>query len=112
MKKVMTKEQFLNGTIYRLKQKEGNNPLHKGSPTYFYNGVDVIEQSRNWDTGEVDPKGDRIWKVFKIGRIQYTYLYGEKSWKHSLKFEDLVEFDEEELKNLRVVEYVGIVYKK
>jgi hypothetical protein len=90
----MTKEQFLNGTIFRIA-----GPTYKGAETYSYNAKDnyMSKQIRS----SIDERvvlDDYACNVLKVGRLGFTGFTHvmRKKVVVKYKFEDLVEFIEEE----------------
>ena len=85
----MTKEQFLSGTIFRIKKSD---PYYLGAPTYYFNGTDLRKQSRSWVTEEIHYDslcGENV----KIGRTGFNFInMNQMGTKSRLNFENLVEF--------------------
>lgn len=91
----MTKEQFLNGTIFRVV-----GPTYKGAETYSYNQKDnyMSKQVRS----SIDERivlDDYVCNVLKVGRLGFTGFTHvmRKKVVVKYKFADLVEFKEETL---------------
>jgi len=89
----MTKEQFLNGTIFTV-----GGPTYKGACTYSYN-VDagcMMRQSRSSVNERIvmNEYECNIPKVTKSGFEGFTYVMKKKVVVR-YKFSDLVEFKEE-----------------
>ncbi len=88
----MTKEQFLSGTIFYIREKK-----YKGDSTYNYDGGHISRQSRS----SIDDKvilNDYECNVIKTGRVgfsAFTFVLGKKVVV-KLRFADLVEFKQEE----------------
>ena len=86
----MTREQFLNGTSFRVK-----GVTYKGAETYYYDDC-IMKQSRSSIDEEVVYKGHHA-NVLKIGRVGFTAFafVMKKKVVVRYRFEDLVEFIEE-----------------
>ena len=88
----MTKEQFLNGTIFRV-----GFLSYKGASTYYYNSAGSISRQSRSSVDERVVLDDYECNVIKIGRVGFTgftYVMGKKVVVRS-RFSDLVEFKEE-----------------
>jgi hypothetical protein len=90
----MTKEQFLNGTVFRVA-----GPTYKGAETYSYNLKDnyMSKQVRS----SIDERivlDDYVCNVLKVGRTCFTGFTHvmRKKVVVSYKFKDLIEFKIEE----------------
>jgi hypothetical protein len=86
----MTREQFLNGTPFRVK-----GVTYKGAETYYYDDC-IMKQSRSSIDEEVLYKGHHA-NVIKVGRVGFTAFSFVLNKKVVVKyrFEDLVEFIKE-----------------
>ena len=89
----MTKEQFLNGTIFTI-----GGPSYKGASTYSYNESAgcMMRQSRSSVNERIvmNEYECNIPKVTKSGFEGFTYVMKKKVVVR-YKFSDLVEFKEE-----------------
>jgi len=89
----MTKEQFLNGTIFTI-----GGPSYKGASTYSYNESAgcMMRQSRSSINERIvmNEYECNIPKVTKSGFEGFTYVMKKKVVVR-YKFSDLVEFKEE-----------------
>jgi hypothetical protein len=90
----MTKEQFLNGTQFYIGRKS-----YKGAETYSYNAKDnyMSKQIRS-SIDERVVMDDYVCNVTKVGRVGFEGLVHimRKKVVVKYKFEDLIEFVEEE----------------
>jgi hypothetical protein len=90
----MTKEQFLNGTIFRIA-----GPTYKGACTYYLNHkAECISKQIRSSVDEKVIIDDYECNITKIGRLGFTGITHvmKKRVVVKFKFEDLVEFIEEE----------------
>ena len=88
----MTKEQFLNGTIFRV-----GFLSYKGASTYYYNSAGSISRQSRSSVDErvvLDDYECNVSKVTKTGFEGFTFVM-KKKVVVKYKFEDLVEFKEE-----------------
>jgi hypothetical protein len=88
----MTREQFLNGTPFRVA-----GPTYKGDSTFYYNQKDnyMSKQIRS----SIDERvvlDDYLCNVIKVGRLGFEGFVHvmKKKVVVKYKFEDLVEFKE------------------
>ena len=88
----MTKEQFTSGTIFYIREKK-----YKGDSTYYYSGGHISRQSRSSidDRVILDSYECNVPKIGRVGFTTYTYVMNKKVVV-KLKFDDLVEFKQEE----------------
>jgi hypothetical protein len=86
----MTREQFLNGTPFKVK-----GVTYKGAETYYYDDC-IMKQSRSSLNEEVLYRGHHA-NVIKVGRVGFTAFSFVLNKKVVVRyrFEDLVEFKEE-----------------
>lgn len=86
----MTREQFLNGTPFRVGRR-----TYKGAETFYYDEC-IMKQSRSSLDEEVI-YSDYHANVLKIGRVGFTAFTFVMNKKVVVKyrFEDLVEFQKE-----------------
>ncbi len=86
----MTKEQFLNGTSFRVK-----GITYKGAETYYYDDC-IMKESRSSLDERVVFKGHHcnVNKVGTKGFEGFAFIMNKKV-KIKYRFEDLVEFKEE-----------------
>jgi hypothetical protein len=85
----MTKEQFLNGTSFRV--KGFNN--YKGGPTYKYDNCIVEENRSSIDERVIITNYHlNVSKIGSKGFEGFTFVMN-KMVKIKYKFEDLVEFE-------------------
>lgn len=88
----MTKEQFLNGTSFRVK----GFCNYKGAPTFKYEGGSLTEENR-FSSNEKVCLTSYCLNVMKVGRKGFegfTFILNKKV-KVKFKFEDLIEFVQE-----------------
>ena len=88
----MTREQFLNGTKFYIGQKK-----YKGDSTYSFEGGHISRQSRSSIDERVvlDDYECNVIKTGRVGFSAFTYVLAKKVVV-KLRFEDLVEFKQEE----------------
>ena len=88
----MTKEQFLSGTPFYVKGKK-----YKGDCTYYFSDKSISRQSRSSIDDRILLDGYEC-NVSKLGRVGFTtfnFVLGKKVVV-KLRFDDLVEFKQEE----------------
>jgi hypothetical protein len=87
----MTREQFLNGTSFRLVGR-----TYKGDWTYKYQEGSIVRESRS----SVDERlltyshHNNVTKVGRVAVEGFTYIFNKKV-NVRLRFDELVEFKEE-----------------
>lgn len=88
----MTREQFLNGTPFTI-----GFLRYKGDSTYYYENKSISRQSRSSIDNRIILEGYEC-NVEKVGRVSFTgftFVMGKRVVV-KYRFEDLVEFKQEE----------------
>lgn len=87
----MTREQFLSGTPFYIRQKN-----YKGDSTYYYDGGHISRQVRSAVDERVvlNDYECNIDKIGKVGFTGYTFVLGKRVVV-KLRFEDLIQFEQE-----------------
>lgn len=86
----MTREQFLNGTSFRLAESN-----YKGAITYKYEGDCIMKELRSIGDDKVlfTNYHSNMDKIGRVGFKGFTYVF-DKKVNISLRFEDLIVFEE------------------
>jgi len=88
----MTREQFISGTPFYIKRK-----CYKGDSTFYFSDRSISRQMRSSIDDKVitDTHECNIVKLGIVGFTAFTYVMGKKI-NVKCRFEDLVEFKQEE----------------